>query len=170
MLAERIREVPVGQVVEVLADDPAAKTDLPAWCALKSQEFVGAAELAPSRLVVPGPPQLLILVRGLRLDGWNRPAKRGSAPTTARASCSAWARLSGLVQPGLSSRSRPARLCGVQLGVDDACASASSSLIIWISWAARNGSPTMSPRIHSTPPPSTWSVARLGPHGRASAW
>ena len=45
MLADRIREVPVGQTIEVLADDPAAKTDLPAWCALKSQEFVGAADL-----------------------------------------------------------------------------------------------------------------------------
>ena len=44
MLAERIREVQVGQLVEVLADDPAAKTDLPAWCAIKSQEFVQAAE------------------------------------------------------------------------------------------------------------------------------
>jgi tRNA 2-thiouridine synthesizing protein A len=45
MLADRIREVPVGQTIEVLADDPAAKTDLPAWCALKSQEFVGSAGL-----------------------------------------------------------------------------------------------------------------------------
>jgi len=45
MLADKIGEVPVGQIVEVLADDPAAKTDLPAWCALKSQEFVGAAPL-----------------------------------------------------------------------------------------------------------------------------
>jgi tRNA 2-thiouridine synthesizing protein A len=40
MLAERIREVPVGHVVAVLADDPAAQTDVPAWCGLKSQEFV----------------------------------------------------------------------------------------------------------------------------------
>src|SRR5262249_97449 len=32
-------------------------------------------------------------------------------------------------------------------------ASCSSSLIIWISWAARNGSPTMSPRIQRAPPP-----------------
>jgi tRNA 2-thiouridine synthesizing protein A len=40
MLAERIREVPIGQTVEVLADDPAAKTDVPAWCMMKSQEFV----------------------------------------------------------------------------------------------------------------------------------
>ena len=45
MLAERIREVPVGQVVAVLADDPAAETDVPAWCMLKSQEFISATEL-----------------------------------------------------------------------------------------------------------------------------
>jgi tRNA 2-thiouridine synthesizing protein A len=45
MLADRIGEVPVGQIIEVLADDPAAKTDLPAWCALKSQEFVRTAPL-----------------------------------------------------------------------------------------------------------------------------
>jgi tRNA 2-thiouridine synthesizing protein A len=40
MLAERIQEVPIGSVVSVLADDPAARTDLPAWCGLKSHEFV----------------------------------------------------------------------------------------------------------------------------------
>jgi tRNA 2-thiouridine synthesizing protein A len=45
MLAERIGEVRIGQTIEVLADDPAAKTDLPAWCALKSQEFVSATAL-----------------------------------------------------------------------------------------------------------------------------
>jgi len=45
MLAEQIRNVPIGATVEVLADDPAAKTDLPAWCMMKSQEFVGTAEL-----------------------------------------------------------------------------------------------------------------------------
>ncbi len=45
MLAERIREVPVGQVIAVLADDPAAVTDIPAWCMIKSQEFVHTAEL-----------------------------------------------------------------------------------------------------------------------------
>jgi tRNA 2-thiouridine synthesizing protein A len=46
MLAERIREVAIGQLVEVLADDPAAKSDLPAWCMLKSQEFVMTRDLA----------------------------------------------------------------------------------------------------------------------------
>jgi tRNA 2-thiouridine synthesizing protein A len=45
MLADRIGEVRVGQTIAVLADDPAARTDLPAWCALKSQEFVRADSL-----------------------------------------------------------------------------------------------------------------------------
>jgi tRNA 2-thiouridine synthesizing protein A len=45
MLAERIREVAIGQTIEVLADDPAAKSDLPAWCMLKSQEFLQTREL-----------------------------------------------------------------------------------------------------------------------------
>ena len=40
MLAERIREVPVGEVIAVLADDAAARTDVPAWCRMKSQDFV----------------------------------------------------------------------------------------------------------------------------------
>jgi tRNA 2-thiouridine synthesizing protein A len=40
MLAERIRDVPVGSVIAVLADDPAAQTDIPAWCRMKSQQFV----------------------------------------------------------------------------------------------------------------------------------
>ena len=46
MLAERIREVPVGRVITVLADDPAARTDLPSWCAMKAQELVGVTDLA----------------------------------------------------------------------------------------------------------------------------
>jgi tRNA 2-thiouridine synthesizing protein A len=41
MLAEQIRDVPVGAVVAVLADDPAAYTDIPSWCAMKSHEFAG---------------------------------------------------------------------------------------------------------------------------------
>jgi tRNA 2-thiouridine synthesizing protein A len=45
MLAERIREVPIGHVVAVLADDPAAETDVPAWCMLKSQEFLTLTDL-----------------------------------------------------------------------------------------------------------------------------
>lgn len=45
LLAERIREVPIGHIVAVLADDPAARTDLPAWCYMKSQEFVTMLDL-----------------------------------------------------------------------------------------------------------------------------
>jgi tRNA 2-thiouridine synthesizing protein A len=45
MLAGRIGEVAVGQVVEVLADDPAARTDVPAWCGLKSHEYLGLSRL-----------------------------------------------------------------------------------------------------------------------------
>jgi tRNA 2-thiouridine synthesizing protein A len=44
MLADRIQDVRVGQTIAVLADDPAAKTDLPAWCELKSHEFLRATE------------------------------------------------------------------------------------------------------------------------------
>jgi tRNA 2-thiouridine synthesizing protein A len=32
----------VGTVLRVLADDPAAATDIPAWCRLRGQEYVGA--------------------------------------------------------------------------------------------------------------------------------
>jgi tRNA 2-thiouridine synthesizing protein A len=46
MLAERIREVPVGSVVAVLADDPAAYPDIPAWCGLKSHDCVFRADYA----------------------------------------------------------------------------------------------------------------------------
>ena len=45
MLAEQIRDVPVGQIIAVLADDPAAYTDVPAWCGMKSHEFVVSREL-----------------------------------------------------------------------------------------------------------------------------
>jgi tRNA 2-thiouridine synthesizing protein A len=46
MLAERIREVAIGETIAVLADDPAAKSDLPAWCRLKSQEYLETREFA----------------------------------------------------------------------------------------------------------------------------
>ena len=45
MLADQIRDVPLGAIVSVLADDPAAYTDVPSWCAMKSQAFVYAQEL-----------------------------------------------------------------------------------------------------------------------------
>jgi tRNA 2-thiouridine synthesizing protein A len=45
MLAEQIRDVPVGGVIAVLADDPAAYTDVPAWCQMKSHECVFRTDL-----------------------------------------------------------------------------------------------------------------------------
>ena len=45
MLAEQIRGVPLGAVVAVLADDPAAYTDIPSWCTMKAHEFAGHQEL-----------------------------------------------------------------------------------------------------------------------------
>jgi tRNA 2-thiouridine synthesizing protein A len=45
MLAEQIRDVPLNGVIAVLADDPAAYTDIPSWCAMKSHEFAGYQEL-----------------------------------------------------------------------------------------------------------------------------
>ena len=40
MLAEQIRDVPVGSIIAVRADDPAAYADVPSWCGMKSHEFV----------------------------------------------------------------------------------------------------------------------------------
>jgi tRNA 2-thiouridine synthesizing protein A len=46
MLAEQIRDVPVGSVIAVLADDPAAYSDIPAWCSLKSHDCAFRVDLA----------------------------------------------------------------------------------------------------------------------------
>lgn len=40
-LARHIGGVTVGAVVGVLADDPAARIDLPAWCRMRGQEYLG---------------------------------------------------------------------------------------------------------------------------------
>ena len=39
MVAQQIGDVPIGSVVAVLADDPAAYTDVPAWAAMKSHSL-----------------------------------------------------------------------------------------------------------------------------------
>lgn len=41
-LARRLPELPVGAVLRVLADDPAAAVDIPAWCRMRGQEFLAA--------------------------------------------------------------------------------------------------------------------------------
>nr|WP_166355261.1 sulfurtransferase TusA family protein [Phytoactinopolyspora limicola] len=40
-LAKRIGDVPVGGVVQVIADDPAAASDIPAWCRMRHHHYVG---------------------------------------------------------------------------------------------------------------------------------
>ncbi|MFD9819872.1 sulfurtransferase TusA family protein, partial [Streptomyces violascens] len=40
-LAKAIGNVPVGGVVTVLADDEAARLDIPAWCEMRGQEYLG---------------------------------------------------------------------------------------------------------------------------------
>ena len=42
-LARRVGEVPVGAVVAVLADDEAARLDVPAWCAMRGHDYLGEA-------------------------------------------------------------------------------------------------------------------------------
>jgi cysteine desulfurase len=40
-LAKAVVTVGVGDIVEILSDDPAARVDIPAWCRMKEQEYVG---------------------------------------------------------------------------------------------------------------------------------
>jgi tRNA 2-thiouridine synthesizing protein A len=40
-LARHIADVEVGQVLAVVADDPAARHDVPAWCRMRQQEYAG---------------------------------------------------------------------------------------------------------------------------------
>jgi tRNA 2-thiouridine synthesizing protein A len=41
-LAKRIGDVEVGQVIAVASTDAAARYDVPAWCRMREQEYVGA--------------------------------------------------------------------------------------------------------------------------------
>ena len=53
-LSRRIGEVAVGEIVAVVADDAAARVDVPAWCRMRGQEYVGeqaAADGTPAYLV-----------------------------------------------------------------------------------------------------------------------
>ena len=52
-LARHIGDVGVGDVVCVLADDPAAALDIPAWCEMRQQAYLGPcdADGSPGYLV-----------------------------------------------------------------------------------------------------------------------
>ena len=41
-LAKRMPQVEIGAVVRVLADDPAAANDIPAWCRMTGQDYLGS--------------------------------------------------------------------------------------------------------------------------------
>jgi tRNA 2-thiouridine synthesizing protein A len=41
---DKMRELGIGQVLEILADDKGIKTDMPAWCESTGNEFLGIEE------------------------------------------------------------------------------------------------------------------------------
>ncbi|MGK5532268.1 cysteine desulfurase/sulfurtransferase TusA family protein [Streptomyces sp. URMC 129] len=42
-LAKTLPRAPVGEVITVLSDDTAARLDIPAWCTMRGQEYLGAS-------------------------------------------------------------------------------------------------------------------------------
>lgn len=42
--AEKIKELGIGLVLEVMANDEGIKADMPAWCKATGQEFLGVEE------------------------------------------------------------------------------------------------------------------------------
>ena len=42
--AQKIKEVDMGEVLEVLSDDEGAREDFPAWCDQTGNEFLGRKE------------------------------------------------------------------------------------------------------------------------------
>jgi len=53
-LAKHLEDVEVGRLIGVVAHDVAARVDVPAWCRLRDQEYVGedtAGDGAPRYLV-----------------------------------------------------------------------------------------------------------------------
>ena len=57
-LARAIDRVAPGAAVAVLADDVAARTDIPAWCRMRGQEYAGESAAAD------GTPRYLVVRRG----------------------------------------------------------------------------------------------------------
>jgi tRNA 2-thiouridine synthesizing protein A len=43
-LAQTARDASPGNVIEVWATDPAARADIPAWCRMRGQDYLGATE------------------------------------------------------------------------------------------------------------------------------
>ena len=57
-LARRIHEIKAGEVVAVVATDVAAGVDIPAWCRMRGQDYLGQ-DRAPD-----GAPRYLVRCRG----------------------------------------------------------------------------------------------------------
>ena len=53
-LGRHVTDVPVGGTIAVLATDVAARVDVPAWCRMRAQEYIGedAADDGTPRYVV----------------------------------------------------------------------------------------------------------------------
>ena len=45
-LGRRFDDVAVGQTIGVVSDDVAARVDVPAWCRMRGQEYVGESAAA----------------------------------------------------------------------------------------------------------------------------
>lgn len=43
-LARALPGLAVGEALEVLSDDPAAASDVPAWCGMRGQTYEGASQ------------------------------------------------------------------------------------------------------------------------------
>lgn len=42
--AKKLKELKPGQILEVISTDPGIKEDMPSWCRLTGQEFLGSEE------------------------------------------------------------------------------------------------------------------------------
>lgn len=42
--AQKIKEMQIGQVLEVIATDEGIKSDMPAWCIATGQQYLGTEE------------------------------------------------------------------------------------------------------------------------------
>jgi tRNA 2-thiouridine synthesizing protein A len=43
--SEKIKELKIGQILEVVASDEGIKADMPAWCKATGQEYLGTEEV-----------------------------------------------------------------------------------------------------------------------------
>jgi tRNA 2-thiouridine synthesizing protein A len=57
-LARAARDAPAGTRIVVLADDPAARHDIPAWCRMRDHELCELTEVTGVPEVVTGVPEL----------------------------------------------------------------------------------------------------------------